>query len=155
MIFKIDRETFGVNVSKVVEILEVPHITKIPKAPAYIRGVINLRGTVLPVVDTRIKFGLAPVNDTASTCIIVLSIDCGAENTTVGVLVDEVKAVLEINESTLAAVPKIGGKYDSEYLKGFTSQGDDFVMMLNIDKVFASKDIVNLKDHMAATNPIA
>lgn len=148
--FKLDRETFGVKVSKVIEILEVPHITKIPKAPAYMRGVINLRGTVLPVVDTRQKLGLTRVADTVNTCIIVFKIKLEQETIMLGALVDAVQEVFEMDENDLKPAPSIGGKYNTEFIKGIVRKEDDFIMVLNVDKIFATNEIISLQADLEA-----
>lgn len=144
--FKLEKETFGVNVSKVIEILEVPHITKIPKAPAFMRGVINLRGTVLPVVDTRLKLGLYKEADTINTCIIVFNIQLEKEEVVVGALVDAVQEVFEMNEADFKPTPSIGAKYKSEFLKGMVNRGTEFIMMLDVDKVFSTDELIALQD---------
>ena len=142
--FKLDRETFGVNVSKVIEILEVPHITKIPKSPAFMRGVINLRGTVLPVLDARLKFGLQAIPDTVNTCIVVFNIQMAGEPVMVGALVDAVQEVFEMDQSSLMPPPSIGGKFKNDFIRGMVRNEDDFVMILEVDKIFATEDIINL-----------
>lgn len=143
--FSLDRECFGVNVSKVIEILEVPHITKIPKAPSFMRGVINLRGTVLPVVDIRLKFGLAPKADTINTCIIVFNISLGQETVMVGALVDAVQEVFEMKEADMQPAPSMGGRYKSEFIRGMAQRDEAFIMMLQVDKIFAAEEIINLQ----------
>lgn len=144
--FKLDRETFGVNVSKVIEILEVPHITKIPKAPSYMRGVINLRGTVLPVVDTRLKLGLKKEVDTINTCIIVFNVQLEKEEVMVGALVDAVQEVFEMLEADFKPAPSIGAKFKSAFLKGMVNRGTEFIMMLDVDKVFSTDELIVLQD---------
>lgn len=94
--FKLGDEVFAANVSKVLDILEMTNITKVPKAPPYLKGVINLRGTVLPLIDTRIKFGLSPTEFTPNTCILVLDIKIENEGLQIGSLVDSVQEVMEI-----------------------------------------------------------
>ncbi|WP_224995841.1 chemotaxis protein CheW [Cesiribacter sp. SM1] len=148
--FKLDRETFGVNVNKVIEILEVPHITKIPKSPAFMRGVINLRGTVLPVVDARLKFGLKEIADSVNTCIIVFNIQVAKEQVMVGALVDAVQEVFDMDESQLMPPPSIGGKFRTDFIRGMARNEDDFVMMLDVDKIFASEEIINLQQEVEA-----
>ena len=148
--FKLGNETFGVNVSKVIEILEVPHITKIPKAPPFMRGVINLRGTVLPVVDTRLKLGMPAANDTVNTCIIVFSILFSGEVLTIGALVDAVQEVFEMDEANLKPAPRIGGRYKTEFIRGMARKDDDFVMVLEVDKIFATEEIINLQSEIEA-----
>jgi purine-binding chemotaxis protein CheW len=97
--FKLGDEEFAAHVGKVLNILEMTRITEVPKAPEYMKGVINLRGTVLPVIDTRIKFGMSPTVYTTNTCIIVLDIEMDGESIHVGALVDSVQAVLEFDNS--------------------------------------------------------
>lgn len=148
--FSLDRECFGVNVSKVIEILEVPHITKIPKAPSFMRGVINLRGTVLPVVDIRLKFGLTPKADTINTCIIVFNISMGQETVMVGALVDAVQEVFEMKEADMQPAPSMGGRYKSEFIRGMAQRDEAFIMMLQVDNIFATEEIINLQMAEAA-----
>lgn len=150
--FKLEKETFGVNVNKVIEILEVPHITKVPKAPAFMRGVINLRGTVLPVVDARLKFGLPPVADSVNTCIIVFMIHLSKETVMVGALVDAVQEVFEMDESQLMPPPSIGGKHKTDFIRGMARNEDEFVMMLEVDKIFATEEIIQLNTNAEAVN---
>ena len=147
--FKLDEEVFAINVSKVLEIQEIRQITKVPRTPVYMRGVLNLRGNVLPVVDTRIKFGMPPVQDTVNTCILVLNIDMDNEVLVVGALVDAVQEVIEILPNQISAPPSIGNKYKSEFIKGMGKINDKFIMILDIDKVFSSDELVVVKESIA------
>ena len=106
--FKLDEEVFAANVNQVLEILELPKITRIPQSPAYMRGVINLRGAVLPVIDARLKFGLGQSADTNDSCIIVLDINLGDEKIRIGLLVDAVEEVLEIDKEDILPPPSVG-----------------------------------------------
>jgi purine-binding chemotaxis protein CheW len=144
--FRLGEETFAVNVAKVLEILEVPRMTKVPKSPEYMRGVINLRGTVLPVIDTRIKFGLTATDYTVNTCIVVLNVAIEGEVLVLGALVDSVQEVLEIGEEQVKPSPSIGAKYKSEFIRGMVKLDEHFVMLLDIDQVFSSDEISLLKD---------
>lgn len=144
--FKLGDEIFAVNVSKVLEILEIKQITKVPKSPPYMRGVINLRGSVLPVVDTRIKFGLPATEDTIDTCIVVLDIVMEKESITIGALVDGVSEVLDIREEETEPAPSIGIKYKSDFINGMWKNDEAFIMLLNIDKVFSADDIVLVQE---------
>jgi len=114
--FELGDETYAANVSKVLNILEMTKITKVPKAPDYMKGVINLRGTVLPLIDTRIKFGLEASEYTANTCILVLDITIGEETLQVGGLVDGVSEVLEIEPHEIMPPPNIGSKFHSQFI---------------------------------------
>lgn len=145
--FKLDEESFALHVSKVLEILEVTQITKVPQSPDYMRGVVNLRGNVLPVIDTRIKFGLPPTNFTINTCIMVLNIISGDETLTLGALVDTVQEVAEIQENEIQPPPKIGNKYKTEFINGMVKAEESFTMLLDIDKVFSADELIMLKEN--------
>ena len=139
--FKLGEELFAANVGKVLEILELSKVTRVPKSPDYMRGVINLRGNVLPVVDTRIKFGMMDVEDTINTCIVVLDIRIEEESVKVGLLVDMVQEVLQMDPESIQPPPSIGNKYKSEFIEGMGKVDDEFVMILNIDKVLSTDEI--------------
>lgn len=140
------EELFAINVSKVINILEIRQITKVPKTPVYMKGVINLRGTVLPVVDLRIKFGLPEKENTVDTSIIVLNIEKDGETIMLGTLVDAVREVLELKDDEIAPSPSIGTKYNSGFIQGMYRMEEHFIMILDIDKIFSVDDIVDVKD---------
>jgi purine-binding chemotaxis protein CheW len=142
--FRLGEEHFTIPVMKIMEILEVPKITKVPQCPNFLVGVINLRGAVLPVIDTRIKFGMSQINYTINTCILVLSIDVNEETLVVGALVDSVSEVFELNESKIKPTPAIATKYRADYIQGMIQEDDHFMMVLNIDKVFSSGDLESI-----------
>jgi purine-binding chemotaxis protein CheW len=145
--FKLGDEIFAANVSKVLNILEMTKITKVPKAPDYMKGVINLRGAVLPVVDTRIKFGLSATEFSVNTCILVLDIDIEDESLHVGGLVDAVQEVLEIEPHQILPPPNIGSKYRSEFISGIYKLNDEqFIMILDMDKVFSAEELISVKE---------
>ena len=144
--FKLDNENFTIPVMKIMEILEVPKITKVPQAPNFLVGVINLRGAVLPVIDTRVKFSMSPIEYTINTCILVLSIEVNDEVIEVGALVDSVSEVFELNESRILPSPTIATKYRADYIKGMIQEDDHFLMVLDIDKVFSSNDLESISE---------
>jgi purine-binding chemotaxis protein CheW len=145
--FKLGDETFAANVSKVLNILEMTKITKVPKAPDYMKGVINLRGTVLPLVDTRIKFGLTATEFTVNTCILVLDIKIGEDSLQVGGLVDAVQEVLEIEPQQILPPPNIGSKYHSEFISGmYKASEEQFIMILDMDKVFSADELIEVHE---------
>jgi len=153
--FRLGNEEFAAHVSKVLNILEMTKITEVPKAPNYMKGVINLRGSVLPVVDTRLKFGMTATEYTANTCIIVLDIDVEGESINVGALVDSVQAVLEIDKKLILPPPSIGSKYKSEFIEGVANIDQKFIMILNMDAVFSTDEISTLKDTTEETEKTA
>jgi purine-binding chemotaxis protein CheW len=141
--FRLGEELFAANVGKVLEILEIPRITKVPRSPAFMRGVINLRGNVLPVIDTRTKFGLPTAADTINSCILVLSISLEGKEVVLGAVVDAVQEVMEIDETGIQSVPSVGARYKTEFIQGMIKMQEQFIMLLNLDLVFTS-DEVNL-----------
>jgi purine-binding chemotaxis protein CheW len=143
--FKLQEEIFAVKVEKVIEIQELKQITKVPKTPSYMKGVVNLRGSVLPVIDTRIKFGLSQTVETVNTCILVLKIEIDNDSILLGLLVDSVQEVLELQASQINPPPSIGNKYKSEFLTGMGKINDNFIMLLDIDKIFSLEEIVNVQ----------
>jgi purine-binding chemotaxis protein CheW len=144
--FKLDKEIFGSSVSHVLEILEVPKITRVPRSPDYMRGVINLRGSVLPVIDTRIKFGLPPIKDTVNTCIVVLSLKLEGQEITLGALVDAIQEVIEIEEQEIQPPPSIGSSYANGLLTGMVKLNEEFILILNMDQVLSLDEVHQLKD---------
>lgn len=145
--FKLSEEVFAINVSKVLNILEMKPITKVPKSPEYMKGVINLRGTVLPVIDMRLKFGMPENKVTIDTSIVVLNIEKEGEEIMLGILVDAVREVLEFRSEEIAPSPTIGTKYNSGFIEGMWRVDENFIMILNIDKVFSVDEIIDFKEH--------
>lgn len=144
--FKLGDELFSANVAKVLNILEMVKITKVPKSPEYMKGVINLRGNVLPVIDLKLKFGMEATKKTSNTCILVLDIEIDNESLHVGALVDSVQEVLELTEDKIQPPPALGSKYQSEFIYGMAKQDDEFIMLLDMDKVFSADEMLSLKD---------
>ncbi|BDX39357.1 chemotaxis protein CheW [Tenuifilaceae bacterium CYCD] len=143
--FKLGDEEFAAHVGKVLNILEMTKITQVPKAPDYLKGVINLRGAVLPVIDARIKFGMPETEYTTNTCIIVLDIDLDGESVHVGAIVDSVQAVLEIDNNQIMPLPTLGSRYKSEFIIGMAKIDEKFIIILNMDAVFSIDEITSLK----------
>jgi purine-binding chemotaxis protein CheW len=150
--FKLGDELFAASVSKVIEILEIPKITKVPRSPEFMRGVVNLRGNVLSVIDSRIKFGLPSVEDTVNTCIIVMTVELDGQTVTMGLVADAVKEVVEIDNADIQNLPEIGSKYKSEFIQGMVKRDDHFIMILNIDLLFTSEEASMLQDTNLVTN---
>lgn len=146
--FRLGEELFAANASKVINILEMCNITAIPKAPEYMKGIINLRGAVLPVIDLRQKLGMPAYNKTPNTCIIVLDITVDNESLLIGAIVDGVKAVIEIDKEKLMETPSIGGKYKSEFILGIARINEEFIMVLDVDEVFTYDELKEVKNQM-------
>jgi len=143
--FKLGDEIFAAHVSKVLNILEMMKITKVPKAPSYMKGVINLRGMVLPLIDTRLKFGMSETEFTPSTCILVLDINLNNESVKMGAIVDFVQEVIEISKDKIQPPPTLGNKYKSSFIDGMVKTEDYFIMLLNLEQIFSTDEIVSLK----------
>src|SRR5208283_3522812 len=144
--FQLGDEIFGLDVSNVREILEFTTVTKVPKTPEYMRGVINLRGSVVPVLDMRLKFGMSITEKTVNTCIIVVEVFFEDESTIIGALVDSVQEVLELEPDRIEPAPKIGTQLKTEFIKGMGKRDDHFIIILNIDKVFSSEELATALD---------
>jgi purine-binding chemotaxis protein CheW len=139
--FVLEEEVFAVDVARVREILEMPSITKVPQVPDFMRGVINLRGCVVPVIDLHMKFGMQQAEQTVNTCIIVVEVDMDGESIVLGALADSVQEVIEMEPSQIEAAPHIGTHLRTEFLKGMGKHNERFVMILDIDKVFSSAEL--------------
>ncbi len=144
--FTLDDELFAVEVVKVREVLDYTVITKIPKTPEYMRGVINLRGSVVPVIDLRLKFGMTKTENKVNTCIIVLEIRMDDETVVLGALADSVQEVFELEPDQIEPAPKFGTRFKEEFLKGMGKRDEKFIMILDIDKVFSSDEIALVQD---------
>jgi len=127
--FRVGEEDFALDVSNVREILEFTSITRVPKTPEYMRGVINLRGSVVPVLDMRLKFGLTEARKTIDTCIIVLEVDIDGEKTVIGALVDSVQEVFELDPQHIEPAPRIGTRLRTDFIKGMGHRDDHFIII--------------------------
>jgi purine-binding chemotaxis protein CheW len=148
--FRLGEEVFALNVAKVHKILEVTPVTEVPRSPDYMKGVINLRGKVLPVIDARIKFGMPPTVTSKSTCLLVIDAEISEETVMVSMLVDAVLAVLKIEDAKILPPPSIGNRYQSDFIIGMTKVEEQFLMVLNIDTVLSSDDLIDIKAVNAA-----
>jgi purine-binding chemotaxis protein CheW len=141
--FALKSETYAISVASIREVLEVPQITHVPRMPPFMKGVINLRGSVVPVLDLASKFGLGDTAHTASTAIIVLEIPAIDDDGVLhlGIFADCVYKVITIDKSDIDPVPKIGLSVDADFLEGMGKVEGNFVMMLNITEILTTKDI--------------
>lgn len=144
--FKIGTEVFAVNVENVLNILEMTKITKLPKSPDFMKGVINHRGNVLPVIDSRLKFDIEAGEITSNTCIIVFEINKSGAIVNVGAVVDEVKEVLEIEKKSILQIPNINEAQKTDFLKGMYRTEDGFIMILDIEKVFVDNELLDIQN---------
>jgi len=143
--FRLGDEEYGLEILKVQEIIQLQNITRIPRTPACVRGVINLRGKVIPVVDLRMKFELGTVEDTEKTCIIVVQIRSGESVLVIGILIDEVREVLDIRAESIEEAPDFGSSVDTEFILGMGKVNGAVKILLDIDKVLTSDDLRSLR----------
>lgn len=144
--FYLDEEPFAFEVSKVREVVDCSAgITRVPRMPAFMRGVLNLRGSVLPVVDMGVRFGMGAVEATVESCIIVVEVEIEGEITLLGAMVDAVDEVFEVASQGLEAAPKIGAKLPTEYIKAMARRDDDFVIVLDADRVLSADEIIAVR----------
>ncbi|HMK48818.1 MAG TPA: chemotaxis protein CheW [Thermodesulfovibrionales bacterium] len=139
--FKLDEEVFALDISKVREVLDFTTITKVPRTPDFMRGVINLRGSVVPVVDMRLKFGMPATEKTVNTCIIIAEIALDGESTILGALADSVQEVMDLEPDQIEPAPRIGTRLRTEFIKGMGKRENNFIMILDIDKVFSTDEL--------------
>ena len=139
--FRLDGEVFALGIDKVREVLDFTEMTKVPQTPEFMRGVINLRGNVVPVVDMRLKFGMAKTEKTVNTCIIITEIDLEGETTVIGALADSVQEVLDLEPDQIEPPPRIGTRLRTEFIKGMGKRDEQFIIILDIDRVFSSDEL--------------
>ncbi len=139
--FYLDEELFGLNINLVREVLEYTAVTRVPMTADYMRGVINVRGHVVPVVDLRSKFGLDQADQTVNTCIIIVELNVDGESSTMGALVDGVQEVLNIQPEQIEAAPRLGSKIDGRFIQGIAKKADDFVILLDIQAIFSIHEL--------------
>jgi len=139
--FKLKEEVFAIEISKVREVLEYTTLTKVPRTPDFMSGVINLRGNVVPVIDLNLKFGMPQTERTIDTCIIIVEIEVRGETVFLGALADSVQEVIDLAPENIEPAPRIGTSLNIEFLQGMGKKDDHFIMIFDIDKVFSTEDI--------------
>ncbi len=142
--FLLANEEYAIGILKVKEIIEYDTVTTVPKTPKWVRGVINLRGAVVPVVDLAIKFGLELKPVTKTTCIVIVETQFESQNTTIGILVDAVSQVMELATEDLQPVPEFGTRVKVDYLLGMAQLGKKFALLLDVDKVLSTDELLRL-----------
>ena len=144
--FKLSEEVYALDIGKVREVLDFTTVTKVPRTPDFMRGVINLRGSVVPVVDIRLKFGLSATEKTVNTCVIITEVTVDNDTTILGCLADSVQEVLELDPDSIAAAPRIGTKLRTEFITGMGKRDDRFIMLLDIDRIFSAEELRAVDD---------
>ncbi len=144
--FRLAQEEYGLEILKVQEIIGMMKVTRVPKVPDFMRGVINLRGKVIPVVDLRLKFAMEAREDTEKTCIIVVQISGRGQETTLGIIVDEVSEVMDIRRERIEPPPVFGADVDTTFLLGLGKIDEKVILMLDIDRVLSAEEICVLEE---------
>ncbi len=153
--FMLDEEVYAVEITQVREVLDLTKITKIPRMPDFMRGVINLRGGVVPIVDLRKKFGMDAVEESVNTCIIIIELNIDDETTLFGAIADSVKEVIMLEMDSIGAAPHIGTRVNTDFIRGMSKKDDDFIILLDIARVFSVADLETVQDiHQAETEEL-
>ncbi len=139
--FSLAQEQYGIGILKIKEIIGMMPITTVPRTPVFVRGVINLRGKVIPVIDLRLKFDMEKNDYDERTCIIVVEIDSDEMTVLMGIIVDSVSEVLNIQESDIEPTPGFGNTLDTDYILGMAKMDGGVKILLDIDKVLNTKEI--------------
>jgi purine-binding chemotaxis protein CheW len=144
--FKLDDEVFALDITKVREVLDFTTVTKVPRTPEFMRGVINLRGSVVPVVDLRLKFGMTKTEKTVNTCVIIVEVAVDNETTVLGALADSVQEVMDLEPDHIEPAPKIGTRLDTEFIKGMGKRESNFIIILDVDKIFSTDELALVQE---------
>lgn len=135
--FTLRDEDFAIDIAKVREVLDVTAMTKLPQMPSYISGVINLRGNVVPVLDLGCRLGMDPVVPTKNTCVVIVESKIDDDLVSLGTLTDSVQMVLDLKDSEIETVPRMGTNINTDFINGMGKQGEKFLVILNIDRVLS------------------
>jgi purine-binding chemotaxis protein CheW len=149
--FKLENELFALDITKVREVLDYTAITKVPRTPEFMRGVINLRGSVVPVVDLRLKFGMTRTEKTVNTCIIIVEVKVDHETAVLGALADSVQEVMDLEPGQIEPAPRIGTRLNTEFIKGMGKRDNGFIIILDVDKVFSTDELALVQSVKAET----
>lgn len=144
--FSLEGEEYGIGILKVKEIIGMMPITSVPRTPGFVKGVINLRGKVIPVIDLRSKFDMDSIPYNERTCIIVVEIDAESATVLIGIVVDSVSEVLNIGKDEIEAPPAFGAKLDTHYILGMAKMEGGVKILLNIDQVLSAEEVTAIKN---------
>ncbi len=151
--FTLGEENFALEISKVREVLDYTKITRVPRMPDFLRGVLNLRGNVVPVIDLRLKLGMSATEKTLDTCIVIAEIMIEEELVQVGALADSVKEVISLEAARISPPPRLGTKLRSEFIRGMGKLDEGFLIILDIDRVLSENELAVVKDSSSVEVP--
>ncbi len=140
--FTLEGERFALEIGRVREVLEFRGATRVPRTPEFMRGVINLRGNVVPVVDLKAKFGMGVTESTVDTCVVIVEVEIDGEATVLGALADSVQEVIELDAGQVEPPPRMGAGLDTAFIRGVGKLGEEFVILVDIDRVFSAEELV-------------
>ena len=152
--FTLDGEVFATEIEKVREVLEYRDVTKVPRTPDFMRGVLNLRGNVVPVVDPRLQFGMEQAEPTIDTCIVIVEVRIDDESTLLGAIADSVQEVIDLDASQLEPPPRLGTRVHTDFIRAMGKHHDGFVIILDMDRVFRDEQlarVLSTREMSAAT----
>jgi purine-binding chemotaxis protein CheW len=152
--FKLGNEVFATDVAKVREVLDLTSVTEIPRTPEFMAGVINLRGSVVPVVDLRLCFGMSKTQSTRNTCIVVVEVLLDNESIVIGALADSVEEVIDLEPDQIQPPPRMGTQIRTDFIKGMGKRDTQFIMILDIDRVFSVDDLAATRIHESNRPPV-
>lgn len=145
--FTLDTEIYAINIVQVREVLDMTKVTKLPGMPKFMRGVINLRGGVVPVIDLRRKFDIPAAEDTVDTCIMIMEIRLHKGKTVIGAIADSVREVITLETKEIEPPPKLGTRLHTDFIRGMSKLNDQFIIILNVEKVFTTDELLSALDH--------
>lgn len=143
--FRLMEELFGINVNAILQIIAIPTITPIPKTPTFVKGVINLRGKIIPVIDLRLRFSLAQADYDERTAIIIIKTTMNNSDIFIGIIVDTVLEVMDITADQIEDRPAFGVKLDTEYILGMAKVKGKVVTLLDIENVLSKEELVSMQ----------
>ncbi len=144
--FMLEGDVFALEIVKVREAMYCTHITKVPRMPEYITGVINLRGNVVSVIDLRLMLGMDQIEKTIDTCIVIVEVDMDGEMILIGAMADSVQEVITLNPEQIDPPPKLGTKLNTEFIRGMGKRGEEFLIILDIERVLSSEEITTIRN---------
>lgn len=142
--FNLQDEMFGLNILPIKEIIEYGNVTTVPMVPSYVRGVINLRGNVVPVIDLPVRFGWSSSKVNKRTCIVIVEVDNEGERLDIGVVIDSVSEVVDIPEEDVGSAPSFGARVRTDFIAGMGRLNGEFIVLLNVNKVLAIEELAQL-----------
>lgn len=135
--FTLDQERYAVEIAKVREVLEFTTVSRVPRTPEHTRGMINLRGNIVPVIDLRLKLGLGRTERTVDTCIVITEIEVEGEAVVLGALADSVQEVIELDAASIVPPPRMGTRVDTSFIRGMGKREDQFLVILDLERVLS------------------